>query len=145
MIVVGVMSGTSADGIDVAIAEIMGRGFTLRYKLLHHHHANYPAAVRKAVLAAMNAQDASVADLSRLNFTLGEIYADAVNAVPQTSQGGQAAPQAGPRRLSWADGLPPGRSRGVSREEDCLHLAARRRCARGRAHRTARHQRFPSR
>ena len=80
MIVAGVMSGTSADGIDVAIAEIMGRGFTLRYKLLHHHHANYPAAVRKAVLAAMNAKDASVADLSRLNFTLGEIYADAVKA-----------------------------------------------------------------
>jgi anhydro-N-acetylmuramic acid kinase len=58
----------------------MGRGFTLRYKLLHHHHTNYAVGVRRMILAAMNARDASVADLSRLNFTLGELYAEAVKA-----------------------------------------------------------------
>jgi anhydro-N-acetylmuramic acid kinase len=78
MIVAGVMSGTSADGIDVAIAEIMGRGFTTRLHFIGHEHYPYPAAVRKAVLEAMNAKDATVADLSRLNFALGELYADAV-------------------------------------------------------------------
>jgi anhydro-N-acetylmuramic acid kinase len=78
MIVAGVMSGTSADGIDVAIAEIMGRGFNLRFKLRGHEHFDYPAAVRRAILPIMNAHTASVADLSRLNFLLGELYADAV-------------------------------------------------------------------
>ena len=39
---------------------------------------SYPAQVRAAVLAAMNAANASVADLARLNSLLGELYADAV-------------------------------------------------------------------
>jgi anhydro-N-acetylmuramic acid kinase len=78
LIVAGVMSGTSADGIDVALASITGRGFNLRLKLLGHTHTGYPAPVRAAVLEAMNAERISVAELSRLNFLLGELYADAV-------------------------------------------------------------------
>ncbi len=78
MIVAGVMSGTSADGIDVALVRIQGRGFNRKLELLSHFHIAYPNAVRRAVLAAMNANEASVADLARLNFLLGELYADAV-------------------------------------------------------------------
>jgi anhydro-N-acetylmuramic acid kinase len=48
--------------------------------LLGHAEYPYPKAVRNAVLAAMNATRASVADLSRLNFLLGELYAEAVLA-----------------------------------------------------------------
>jgi anhydro-N-acetylmuramic acid kinase len=78
LIVAGVMSGTSADGIDVALVSITGRAFNLRLKLLRHTHTAYPAPVRAAVLEAMNAERISVAELSRLNFLLGELYADAV-------------------------------------------------------------------
>jgi anhydro-N-acetylmuramic acid kinase len=78
LIVAGVMSGTSADGIDVALASVTGRSFNLRLKLLGHTHTAYPAPVRAAVLEAMNAERISVAELSRLNFLLGELYADAV-------------------------------------------------------------------
>ena len=78
MIVAGVMSGTSADGIDVALVRIQGRGFRSRLELLAHYHFPYPAEVRRAVLAMMNAGSASVAELSRLNFKLGALYADAV-------------------------------------------------------------------
>lgn len=77
MIVAGVMSGTSADGIDVAITRITG-GVNLRFQLLRHEHFSYPKAVREAVLETMNARSASVADLSRLNFLLGELYAEAI-------------------------------------------------------------------
>jgi anhydro-N-acetylmuramic acid kinase len=77
MIVAGVMSGTSADGIDVALIDILDRS-RLKLKLLGHSAVRYSAAVRKAVLGAMNAKHASVADLARLNFLLGELYADAV-------------------------------------------------------------------
>ncbi|HJY86244.1 MAG TPA: anhydro-N-acetylmuramic acid kinase [Candidatus Acidoferrales bacterium] len=79
MIVAGVMSGTSADGIDVALVEITGAGFDLQFALLGHEHFAYPKQVRRVVLNAMNAGRASVADLSRLNFLLGELYAEAVH------------------------------------------------------------------
>jgi len=94
MIVAGVMSGTSADGIDVALVKIgafsrnfrksvHGRGQEYprhTIALLGHAQFSYPAKVRAAVLQAMNAGSASVADLARLNFVLGELYADAVLA-----------------------------------------------------------------
>ena len=73
------MSGTSADGIDVALVRILGRGFNLRFELLGHQHFHYPKPVQEAVLRAMNASSISVAELSRLNFLLGELYAEAVS------------------------------------------------------------------
>ncbi len=86
MIVAGVMSGTAADGIDVALVRVQGRGFRSRLELLAHYHFPYPNDVRRAVLQAMNAQDAKVADLSRLNFTLGELYAKAIKAAQRRAQ-----------------------------------------------------------
>lgn len=76
MIIAGVMSGTSADGIDVALLRI--HNDPSRFRLLLHQHFAYPKVVREAVLAAMNSTDASVAELSRLNFLLAEHYAEAV-------------------------------------------------------------------
>ena len=86
MIVAGVMSGTSADGIDVALVRVQGRGFRSRLELLAHYQFPYPPEVRRAVLATMNAGSASVADLSRLNFLLGELYADAVRAAQRRAR-----------------------------------------------------------
>jgi len=83
MIVAGVMSGTSADGINVALARISGepdKGRGLSLRLLGHAEFPYSKAVRGAVLARMNAKSASVADLARLNFLLAELYAKAVVA-----------------------------------------------------------------
>ena len=85
MIVAGVMSGTSADGVDVAVVSIQGRGSYLSFDLLLHDHSEYPPAIRKAVLAAMNASKISVAELSRLNFRLGEFYAEAVSRAQKKS------------------------------------------------------------
>ena len=81
MIVAGVMSGTSADGINVALVRFQTRrGASGKPTLIGHAEYPYAVNIRRAVLAAMNAQSASVADLSRLNFLLGELYADAVLA-----------------------------------------------------------------
>jgi anhydro-N-acetylmuramic acid kinase len=81
MIVAGVMSGTSADGVDVAVCRISAarvKGGTPVVKLLGHVGVAYPKTVRAAVLCAMDAEAISVAELSRLNWRLGEVYADAV-------------------------------------------------------------------
>ncbi len=84
MIVAGVMSGTSADGIDVALVRL-GERRRDGFELLGHAEYPYPKKVRAAVLAAMNASQASVADLSRLNFLLGELYSEAVLATERSS------------------------------------------------------------
>ena len=86
MIVAGVMSGTSADGIDVALVRVQGRGFRSRLELLAHYQFPYPSDVRRAVLAAMNARSVSVADLARLNFLLGDLYADAVRTAQRRAR-----------------------------------------------------------
>jgi len=100
MIVAGVMSGTSADGIDVALVEFAAnpapenrRASAKSVKrsrqpaqpptrssltILGHAELPYPADVRRLVLASMNSPRASVADLARLNFLLGDLYAEAV-------------------------------------------------------------------
>ncbi len=83
MIVAGVMSGTSADGINVALVQIVpgrGRAGWPQFKFLGHAEFPYPEDVRRFVLTAMNSTRASVADLARLNFLLAELYADAVLA-----------------------------------------------------------------
>ncbi|MGI9102357.1 MAG: anhydro-N-acetylmuramic acid kinase [Terriglobales bacterium] len=80
MIVAGLMSGTSSDGVDVAIVRLEGRGFQTRVKLLQHRAFTYERPVRRAVLSAMNARAARVANLARLNFLLAEVYADAIRA-----------------------------------------------------------------
>lgn len=86
MIVAGVMSGTSADGINVALVRIQGRGFRSRMELLAHYEFAYPADVRRLILSTMNAPSARVADLSRLSFALGELYAAAVRTAQRRAR-----------------------------------------------------------
>ena len=89
MIVAGVMSGTSADGINVALVRVTssrGRAGTPSLHFLAHAEYPYPKQVRRAVLAAMNSPKARVADLARLNFLLAELYADAVLATQRSAQ-----------------------------------------------------------
>ena len=85
MTVAGIMSGTSADGIDVAVVRIAAgkaRGGLARpgLTLLAHEGFAFPASLRRAVLAAMNAASTSTAELARLNWRLGLAYAEAARA-----------------------------------------------------------------
>ncbi len=78
MTVAGIMSGTSADGIDVAILRIQPTPTGAKLKLLAHLGHPFTPALRKSILAAMNAGSISTAELARLNWRLGIAYADAV-------------------------------------------------------------------
>lgn len=78
LVVAGIMSGTSADGIDVALTRIRCTRGHAQVELLAHEGFAYPAALRRAVLAAMNAARTSTPELAQLNWRLGIAYADAV-------------------------------------------------------------------
>lgn len=77
MRVAGLMSGTSLDGIDVAIVDIEGRGWNKRISTVAFHTAPYPERVRRAILSVSNV-DTHTASISRLDFLLGELYVSAL-------------------------------------------------------------------
>jgi anhydro-N-acetylmuramic acid kinase len=80
MTVAGIMSGTSADGIDVAVVRIAPGKLRPKLTLLAHEGFRFPSALRRAILAAMNADSISTAELARLNWRLGLAYTEAVQA-----------------------------------------------------------------
>jgi hypothetical protein len=146
MVVAGVMSGTSADGVDVAMCRISparDAGETPSVKLLGHVEMAYPKAVKAAVMRAMDAQAISVAELARLNWRLGEVYADAVEKAcaalgvetkavalsrdAHLSRNKTAAkmghPASARHGVSWADGVSPGGGGEVSGEGGAGYVA----------------------
>ncbi len=74
------MSGTSVDGIDVAIVDVSGRGWTKKISPVALDSVRYSAPVRQQILAVSNAQ-VHVGVLSRLHTLLGELYGEAVRRV----------------------------------------------------------------
>ncbi|HZU10944.1 MAG TPA: anhydro-N-acetylmuramic acid kinase [Pseudacidobacterium sp.] len=78
MTVAGIMSGTSADGMDVALVRVRPQKSRLKLDLLAHEAFPFPKDLRAAVLAAMDAKSISTAELARLNWRLGLAYAEAV-------------------------------------------------------------------
>lgn len=75
---VGLMSGTSMDGIDAVLVSFAESSF----ELLQTREHNYPPALRKQLLAArLDASIRSIADVSRLHTAVGECFRDAANAL----------------------------------------------------------------
>ncbi len=77
MIVIGLMSGTSADGIDAAVMQLEGAPPDLRWQILHHTHVPYSADLRSDVFACFSPQTGSVDRLCRLSFALGQALGQA--------------------------------------------------------------------
>ena len=77
MLVIGLMSGTSADGVDVAITEIRGKHDRLKVTLKHFDSISYPPSLRRRILDA--AERGTIAEICHLNVLLGEIFAKATN------------------------------------------------------------------
>ena len=79
MLVMGVMSGTSADGVDVALARVAGGGATrVLGELLAHATFPMDKAARKEVLRVAEGGTATAGTISKLNFRLGEVFGEAV-------------------------------------------------------------------
>jgi len=80
MLVLGLMSGTSADGIDVALARISGAPPNLNAKLIGQASFEFPHPLRKEILRVAEQQPICAGELSQLNFRLGRIFAEAALA-----------------------------------------------------------------
>ncbi|HEX7697099.1 MAG TPA: anhydro-N-acetylmuramic acid kinase [Candidatus Acidoferrum sp.] len=80
MLVLGMMSGTSADGIDVALARISGAPPNLNAKLLDHTSVKFPSALRKKILRVAEQHPITAGALSQLNFRLGDLLGGAALA-----------------------------------------------------------------
>jgi len=77
MLVLGLMSGTSADGIDIALARISGAPPRVKARLLNHTAVKFPAQVRAEILGVAEQRPITAGELSQLNFRLGQLFSDA--------------------------------------------------------------------
>lgn len=82
--IIGLMSGTSADGIDAAVMEIGRIDSGVQWRLLQHCHTPWPQPLRGAILSAC-AADAPVSFITALNFRLGEWFASAALAAASSA------------------------------------------------------------
>ncbi|MBA3276467.1 MAG: anhydro-N-acetylmuramic acid kinase [Chloroflexia bacterium] len=80
-ICVGLISGTSVDGVDVAIVEIAGHAANAKVQLLAFETIPYPDPVRAELLALYDDQTHAVARLCSLNVVVGEYFAEATVTV----------------------------------------------------------------
>lgn len=84
MIVIGLMSGTSADGIDAAVVRLEGAPPGIQWEVLGHLHREHDPQLRSEIFACFRPETGSVDRLCRLNFTLGKAFgAAALEAADQ--------------------------------------------------------------
>jgi len=84
--VVGLMSGTSCDGVDAALVRIKGTGADLHMKFIRHATLPYPQALRSRLMAShFNARE-----ICLLNFELGELFAEAVLSLVDEGEEGES-------------------------------------------------------
>lgn len=72
--IIGLMSGTSHDGVDAALVKITGSGINSKIKLVCHKHMPYPASFRHRIASLT---DSKISDICRINFELGDYFAKA--------------------------------------------------------------------
>lgn len=75
--VVGMMSGTSVDGVDAALVEIGGKETAPGVKLLAFRNTPFPKEVREGIFTLFKPETATVDKVGAMNFLLGRIYAQA--------------------------------------------------------------------
>lgn len=76
-LVIGLMSGTSVDGIDAALLEVEGSGMKTKFHQLAFAAVPYPNGFKDFLLKNSDPQTARLDDIARLNFLIGEFFADA--------------------------------------------------------------------
>lgn len=82
-LVVGAMSGTSADGVDVVVVNLEGHGRNIRWRLVAKEIVPYPIDIKKKILAS--SERGGVRDACLLNYVIGFLFAKAIMSVMASS------------------------------------------------------------
>lgn len=85
---IGLMSGTSADGIDGVLLAVKSSS---QVEIEDSVHIAFPSAVQKQINAIINQPTANMDELGRLNTHLGELYAHAANQLKAKSTNEKSA------------------------------------------------------
>jgi anhydro-N-acetylmuramic acid kinase len=78
-ILIGAMSGTSADGVDVAIVRIGGRGLEMTVQLIRHDHCPYDSHLKKAIFALRDSGKTDLKSFAKLGHDITLVYAAAIH------------------------------------------------------------------
>ncbi|WP_078382121.1 anhydro-N-acetylmuramic acid kinase [Sutcliffiella halmapala] len=78
---IGLMSGTSVDGVDVAIVSVKGAGESMAYQELAFENVPISAELRERIFEQFEPAKSSVDTLCSLNFELGEMFSNAAETV----------------------------------------------------------------
>ena len=81
--VVGLMAGTSLDGITAAVVQVTGCGTETKIVLLEHATFPYDPEIRRAILNASTPRSGTVDLISEMNFVMGELFADAARRITE--------------------------------------------------------------
>ena len=79
--VIGLMSGTSVDGVDAALVEIQNNGLDTRVELIAFHTHSFGSEVRARIFDLFQPETSSVDEICQMNFLIGEVFADAALSV----------------------------------------------------------------
>ncbi|ESA35422.1 anhydro-n-acetylmuramic acid kinase [Leptolyngbya sp. Heron Island J] len=79
MQVIGLISGTSVDGIDASLVEVTGQGYDVRVELLATQTTDYPTALRDRILAVCGGASQTMAEIAQLDDEIAIAFADAAN------------------------------------------------------------------
>ena len=76
--IIGLMSGTSADGVDVALVEITGYGLTTEIELIAFDTFPYVVEIRSRIFDLFDVATARVDEICTMNFTIGRLFSESV-------------------------------------------------------------------
>jgi anhydro-N-acetylmuramic acid kinase len=85
--VIGLMSGTSVDGIDTALVEISGRELDLKVELIAGETYPYPSQLREQILEIGAGTAVSMADLAAIDDVIAQSFAQAAQYIQIGHQG----------------------------------------------------------
>jgi len=79
--VIGIMSGTSLDGVDVALIKIEGNSTFTKIDLIGYLEYPFPEGVKETLLKNSTKETSNVEDLSQMNFLIPNIYFEAIKSL----------------------------------------------------------------
>ncbi|MEM9928103.1 MAG: anhydro-N-acetylmuramic acid kinase, partial [Cyanobacteria bacterium P01_D01_bin.50] len=84
--VIGLMSGTSVDGIDTALVDIFGKGLDLKIKLVASETYPYPTEIRERILEVCAGKAISMLELAELDDAIASCFAEAAIEIQKGHQ-----------------------------------------------------------